>query len=97
METVARTQTAFRIKDSLLERIKWQAKKEQKSVNAFVEEILEEKVGTELVFPKLPQDFKVSEEILNMKCIPGDWKPSREELEADPRLAHIMEECGYEA
>ena len=57
METVPRTQTAFRLKDSLLERIKWQAKKEHKSVNAFVEEALEEKVGTELVFPKLPPEW----------------------------------------
>ena len=45
METVARTQTAFRLKDSLLERLKWRAKREKKSVNAFVEEVLEEKVG----------------------------------------------------
>lgn len=57
METVPRTQTAFRLKDSLLERIKWQARKEHKSVNAFVEEALEEKVGTELVFPKLPPEW----------------------------------------
>lgn len=71
METVARTQTAFRIKDSLLERIKWQAKKEQKSVNAFVEEILEEKVGTELVFPKLPQDFFEKAKELDKFAIKG--------------------------
>ena len=57
METVPRTQTAFRLKDSLLERIKWQAQKEHKSVNAFVEEVLEEKVGKELVFPKLPPEW----------------------------------------
>ena len=57
METVARTQTAFRLKDSLLERLKWQAKREKKSLNAFVEEVLEEKVGRELVFPKLPPEF----------------------------------------
>ena len=57
METVPRTQTAFRLKDSLLERIKWRAKREKKSVNAFVEEVLEEVVGTELAFPKLPPEF----------------------------------------
>ena len=57
METEARTQTAFRLKDSLLERLKWQAKREKKSLNAFVEEVLEEKVGRELVFPKLPPEF----------------------------------------
>ena len=57
METVARTQTAFRLKDSLLERLKWQAKREKKSLNAFVEEVLEEQVGREVVFPKLPPEF----------------------------------------
>ena len=57
METEARTQTAFRLKDGLLERLKWQAKREKKSLNAFVEEVLEEKVGRELVFPKLPPEF----------------------------------------
>lgn len=57
METEARTQTAFRLKDSLLERLKWRAKREKKSLNAFVEEVLEEKVGRELVFPKLPPEF----------------------------------------
>ena len=57
METIARTQTAFRLKESLLERLKWQAKREKKSLNAFVEEVLEEKVGREVVFPKLPPEF----------------------------------------
>ena len=57
METVARTQTAFRLKDSLLERLKWRAKREKKSLNAFVEEVLEEQVGREVVFPKLPPEF----------------------------------------
>lgn len=57
METVPRTQTAFRLKDSLLERIKWREKQEKKSVNAFVEEVLEEEVGQELVFPKLSQEW----------------------------------------
>ena len=71
METVARTQTAFRIKDSLLERVKWQAKKEHKSVNAFVEDILEEKVGTELVFPQLPSEFFEKAKELDRFAIKG--------------------------
>ena len=45
METVARTQTAFRLKNSLLERIKWNARREHKSLNAYVEDLLEEQVG----------------------------------------------------
>lgn len=55
--TVPRTQTAFRLKDSLLERLKMQARRANKSLNNFVEETLEEKVGREIVFPKLPPEF----------------------------------------
>ncbi len=57
METEARTQTAFRLKDSLLERMKWNARREHKSLNAYVEDLLEEQVGREVVFPKLPPEF----------------------------------------
>lgn len=57
MMAVPRTQTAFRLKDSLLERMKWRAKRENKSLNALVEEILEKKFGEELVFPKLPPEW----------------------------------------
>jgi hypothetical protein len=57
MMAVPRTQTAFRLKDSLLERMKWRAKRENKSLNALVEEILDEQFGREIVFPKLPPEF----------------------------------------
>ena len=57
METVARTQTAFRLKNSLLERIKWNARREHKSLNAYVEDLLEEQVGREIMFPKMPPEF----------------------------------------
>lgn len=44
-------------------------------------------------WPVLPPDFKVSEDIKMMQCIPADWKkPSKEELDNDPRLAHILGE-----
>ncbi len=57
METVPRTQTAFRLKDSLLARIKWEAKRQKKSVNTFVEEVLEREVGTEISYPKVTPEF----------------------------------------
>ena len=57
MEAVPRTQTAFRLKNSLLERLKWNARREHKSVNAYVEEKLEEIAGRGVVFPKLPPEF----------------------------------------
>ena len=57
METIHRTQTAFRLKDTLLERIKWNARREHKSLNAYVEEKLEEVAGRDVVFPKLPPEW----------------------------------------
>ena len=79
METVARTQTAFRLKDSLLERLKWQAKREKKSLNAFVEEVLEEKVGREVVFPKLPPEFFEKSKELERFALKGTKLPKEYE------------------
>ena len=79
METEARTQTAFRLKDSLLERLKWQAKREKKSLNAFVEEVLEEKVGRELVFPKLPTEFFEKSKELERFALKGTNLPKEYE------------------
>lgn len=104
METVARTQTAFRLKDGLLERLKWQAKREKKSLNAFVEEVLEEKVGRELVFPKLPPEFfeKAREEterfVLKGAKLPKEYEglDSFEQAEMDKKflLDALLEKYG---
>lgn len=57
MQPVPRTQTAFRLKDSLLERLKWHAKRQHTSLNTLVEKTLENSFTEELVFPKLPPEF----------------------------------------
>lgn len=57
METPTRTQTAFRLKDSLLESLKWKSKRAHKSMNAFVEEILEEALQENPVFPQVSPSF----------------------------------------
>ena len=85
--------TIIRLRPELLARAKRRARQSNLSFNAFVEKVLD--CNCELEWPILPPDFKVSDEILNMACISADWKPTKEELEADPRLAHIWEECGY--
>lgn len=82
METVPRTQTAFRLKNSLLERLKICAKREGKSLNAFVEDALEEKVGTELVFPKLPPEFFEKAKELERFAIKGKLPKEYEGLDA---------------
>ena len=57
METVTRTQTAFRLKDSLLDVLKRNARKAGKSLNAYVEEALEATAERDFAFPQLPEDF----------------------------------------
>ena len=49
---------------------------------------------TRLKLPKLPKDFKASDEILQMHgCI--KWgEPTEEELAADPKLAYLWEKYG---
>ena len=93
MEAV-RESAIIRLRPDLMARAKRQAKAEHLSFNAFVERTLEHAVEPE--WPVLPPDYKISDEILGFACIPASWKPTTEELEADPRLAHIWEECCYE-
>ena len=57
METVTRTQTAFRLKDSLLDVLKRNARKAGKSLNAYVEEALEATAEKDFAFPQLPEEF----------------------------------------
>jgi hypothetical protein len=62
------------------------AEKEHESLNSYVESILEKHV--ELEWPQITADFKVSDLLLSMNSsIP---MPSKEELEEDPRMAHIL-------
>lgn len=93
METI-RESALIRLRPELMARAKRQAKAAHMSFNAFVEKTLESAVEPE--WPLLPPDYAVSEEIKNLTCIRQDWKPTQEELEADPRLAHIWEEMNYE-
>lgn len=89
METV-RESAIIRLRPELMAQAKRQAKAEHLSFNAFVEKTLEHVVEPE--WPVLPPDYKVSQEILDFAI--KDWKePTKEELDADPRLAHIL---GYD-
>lgn len=86
-----RVQTAFRLTPELLARVKREARKEGISVNRFVERTLEK--ATELVFPKLPPDFKIDEEWLQLIEAVNLPLPTEQEIKEDPRLAHIL---GYD-
>ena len=79
MDKSHKTQTAFRLKDSLLERMKWNARREHKSLNAYVEDLLEEQVGREVVFPKLPPEFFEKSKELERFALKGTKLPKEYE------------------
>ena len=89
METTI-VQTTIRLPKELMDRIKIQARREHRSFNSYVEHTLDK--STELVFPKLkPEDFIISDEIKNLAASIPAHKFTQEELDADPKLAYLVE------
>lgn len=82
-----KVQTGLRLPLLLINQLKAKAKQEGKSFNAYVEEVLERDV--ELVFPKLRrEDYPPDEELMAMGLPMPEF--TKEDLENDPRLAHIL-------
>lgn len=92
METPARIQTVLRLPTELYQRVKRNAKKEHRSFNSYVEHILDKE--TEIVIPKLGPDFEISDEIKRLSGTVHFRRPSKEELDADPKLAYLVEKYG---
>ena len=90
METT-RIQTVLRLSPELMVRVKRKARRQNKSFNSYVEEILDRE--TTLAFPVLPPDYEVSEEIRDLACCTFA-APSEEELANDPKLAYLWEKYG---
>ena len=88
--TMGRVQTVIRLQPELMARVRRQAHRENRSVNSFIEQTLDR--ATQIEFPKLPPDFKISDEIAAMGGCIG--KPSLEDLENDPKLAYLWERYG---
>lgn len=80
-------QTAFRFSEELLARVRREAKRKGKSVNAYVAEVLDRETRVE--WPHLPKDYKVSQEILNLHCVDKLCEPTPEELAEDPKLEYL--------
>ena len=76
----------IRLQPRIMEKLKYTAKKEKLSVNAYVEKVLDE--ATMAKIPKLPKDFKIDPVIDSWRVSTREF--TQEELDADPRLAHIM-------
>ncbi len=83
--------TTIRLSPELMERVKRHAKREHRSFNSFVENVLDR--ATEPVFPKLGPDFKVSDEILSLRAT-SFKRPSQEVIDADPKLAYLVKKFG---
>lgn len=86
MKTVSRQQMIIRLQPRIMEKVKYMAKKEKLSVNAYVEKVLDE--ATLAKIPKLPKDFQIDPVIASYSNVMREF--TQEELDADPRLAHIM-------
>lgn len=89
-----KVQTGLRLDPMLLERLKRKAKAEHKTFNGYVEGLLEK--ALEPVFPKLRREDYLEPdpelEALGLTFGEHFTPPTREELDADPRLAHIWGE-----
>lgn len=88
MENIRRIQTAFRLEESLLNRLKQKASRQNKSLNSYVEALLKADVRDEPEYPKvtfpIPHSTRVSRMI---DILPGF---TDEELERDEKLAYIL-------
>ncbi len=85
-----RVQVIVRLKPELMARVKRAARRENRSMNSFVERTLEKATGLE--FPKLPKDFKVSDEILALGGTIAE--PTQEMLDKDAKLAYLWRKYG---
>ncbi len=85
-----RVQTILRLSPELMGRVKRAARRENRSVNSFIEHTLEKAIGPE--FPKFPPDFKVSDKILALGGVIAE--PTKELLDADPKLSYLWEKYG---
>ena len=84
--------TTIRLSPELMERVKRHAKREHRSFNSFVENVLDR--ATEPIFPKLGPDFKVSDEIRSFQGSVKFKRPSQKEIDADPKLAYLVKKFG---
>lgn len=86
MGSVTRVQTAFRFETELLERMKWEAKKKNISLNKWVEDAMEQALKPEL--PAFSAEIPISDEIRQLRCLELK-RPTEEEFAADPRLEYL--------
>ena len=92
METTAtrkRTQAIFRFEDSFIAKLKYYAKMEDKSLNAFVEAILQTEISRKESLPKLSISGTYSPTLNKLSGILAG-KIAKDDLENNDRLAYIL-------
>lgn len=90
METalIQRRQTAFRLDRELLYSIRKKAKRMNKSLNTYVEEVLRKSVEDEMDgWPVIDGPIEISAEVKRMSL---GYRFTPEEIAADERLAYIL-------
>ncbi len=88
METTNRIQTAFRLDESLLRRLKKKALAQKKSLNSYVEAVLSADVRDEPEFPKVNLPVKHSPRVTKMLDILPSF--SEKDILEDDKLAYIL-------
>ena len=88
MENTRRIQTAFRLEESLLNRLKKKASRQNKSLNSYVEALLRADVRDEPDYPKVSFPIPHSARVSRMLDILPDF--TEEELKTDEKLAYIL-------
>ena len=82
-----RVQTVIRLRPEVMERVKYRAKGRNISVNAFMEEVMDEATRIPPI-PKLPKNYKIDPLV---KSLAGFLPmPPQEVIDSDPRLAYIL-------
>ncbi|MCR4860237.1 MAG: toxin-antitoxin system HicB family antitoxin [Bacteroidales bacterium] len=88
MEPVRRIQTAFRLEESLLKRLKRKAARQKKSLNSYVEALLLADVRDDPEYPKVTLPLPHSPRVSRMLDILPEF--TEEELREDEKLAYIL-------
>lgn len=88
MENTRKIQTAFRLEEPLLRRLKKKAGRENKSLNSYVEALLKAAVRDEPEYPEVPFPIPHSERVSRMLDILPAF--TEEELKNDEKLAFIL-------
>ena len=88
MERVNRIQTAFRLEESLLRRLKKKARERKKSLNSYVEAVLLSDVSDEPEFPELNLPVEHSPRVTSLLGIVPPF--SEKQLQEDDKLAYIL-------